>query len=423
MKLFERLSGLRLQDGPILVALFCYSLVSAAAYLFSRTAADSIFLSRVGPEQLPALHLLSAGVVGVIALGYGRLVAWMRLIPAIRYTLVTFAVCSIALGIAADRTNPPYLAVLLYLLTQIRGALGTMQFISLVAEESRHERPERIYGIVGAGATLAGVISAATIAGMTFGLHLDIENFLFLAAALDGMALLLLKRLIDQEPEGEQSAATEEQPPDDDARPGTRRFVWLLAAMLALMIAALTSVEITWKITAAETMLRDEEALAEYFGAFYGALYLLTGAAQLFMSGRAMAWLGPRKSLLILPAMLAVALGTVAGAAQYLSLLGTMTFAKGCDALRRSLHDPAMQAIYTSLGAGVRNPTLVLTTGIVKPVVEAVTAGALVFLIKWLSPGELVVPMLLLALSWLLVTGYLVRKLPSLGSGDELTEH
>lgn len=411
MKVIDRILGLKLRNSRVLILLFLFAFTNAAAYLVSRTAADSIFLSRIGPQDLPALHLLSAGCVGVVALLYGKLVQYWKLIPTIRFTLLSLGMLSVALGIAEQENNTNLsLAVTLYVLVQMRGALGTVQFIALLASQSGGQRAELVHGLVAAGATLAGVASGALITGATHH-NISIENVMFLAALFDALGILVLQ-MIPRPESPEDSSANLISLPGDQSPP--RQFdpqiVWPLAAMLVLMFAVMTSVEIVWKIVVADMLGRSEQGMARYFGLFYGLIYLLTGAAQLLATARIMAWLGPGRAFLILPAAVTLALGGAAGFARHAVVLAGMTVAKGCDIFRRSLHDPAMQAVYTGLKERPRHTTIVLMGGIVKPCVEAVTAAVLVPLVQFFTPRELTLPVLVLSVLWLAQAAYLSRR-------------
>ncbi|MEM8735940.1 MAG: hypothetical protein AAGG44_17055, partial [Planctomycetota bacterium] len=176
--------------------LFAYGFGNAATYSLARTVADSTYLAEIGSDRLAELYLLSAGVVALAAILYSAALPRLGLRRTIVGTLLLFAVATIALAISL-RISPDSLGVVTagYFLAQIRGSLGTIHFATVLNEQFGNNRPERIVGIAGAGATLAGFATGIAIGALSD--YIAVENFLFAAAFLDlvTIAPLLILRI------------------------------------------------------------------------------------------------------------------------------------------------------------------------------------------------------------------------------------
>ena len=377
--------------------MFSYGFGNAAAYVIARTVADSAFLSQIGPDRLPALYVVAAGVVALSSLLYGFLVRRLSLRHVIQLTL---------LGLAAASALVPWLMLRFpqsltvfagaYLLAQIRGSLGTIQFATLFNEQFP-DNPERVVGLVGAGATLAGIVVGSGI-GMVSEL-INLKSLMWLAAGIDLAAMLpvsALRPLPTATPVQTHSAGTALHRTDNPrlADAIRLRYVLGIASVTFLSVAVATLVEYQWKVTAATELLRDEAKLARYFGLFYGGVYLATGLLQCLATGYVLRQRSVLVGLLVFPLALLSATATALLFSAGRLLLWPMTLSKACDTLRRSMHDPSIQVLYGPLESLLRRQSIAFVAGIVKPFAEAAAAVTLLLMTTWWS---------LRAISWLVV--------------------
>ena len=106
-------------------------------------------------------------------------------------------------------------------------------------------------------------------------------------------------------------------------------------------------------------------------------------------------------TLMVLPLTLAVAsVCTLAASAQRI-VLWAITFAKGCDVLRRSLNDPGTQLLYFPMPKNVRRQAIAVVFGIVKPSSEALAAVGILAAAPFIAVRQLSYAALLLAIVWL----------------------
>jgi len=181
-----------------------------------------------------------------------------------------------------------------------------------------------------------------------------------------------------------------------------------------MSVLAATLVEYQWKVTAASELHRDEEALARYFGFFYGVVYLLTGATQLFITGRVLQRRGVLVGLLAFPSALLLATGTAWFVSAQQLLLWPLTLSKGCDTLKRSMNDPSIKVIYSPLRSSLRNQAITVVAGIVKPLAEAIAAIAIIVLTPLNSTRHLALLVIAIIVAWLFLDVRLWRQFQSL---------
>jgi AAA family ATP:ADP antiporter len=172
-----------------------------------------------------------------------------------------------------------------------------------------------------------------------------------------------------------------------------------LSTIAALIcVCSLVSAMASWQFRAtAKLFLADKDALAVFFGSFYGYTGAIALMAQVFLTPRVLRNFGIRVALLILP------LGFVAGTT-VLIVSGTLwaaTFLKGSDRIiRYSIDTAALQLLYLPVSPQIKVQvksfldTVVLRAGdglaAILILFLAGTLGFTVGQIGWISMGMLV---------------------------------
>jgi ATP/ADP translocase len=387
--------------------LFAYGFGNAAAYVIARTVADSLFLGRIGPEQLPKVYLAAAGVVALVSACYGKAVATTTVQRTILVTLLLLAGASVAIPFVVHLTpTSAFPLAIAYLLAQLRGSLGTIQYTMMLNEQFAHRQPERIVGVVGLGATLAGFF-----VGLALGADArvdDLVSLMFLVGGIDlatMIPILLLPKVA--RPKGRLAY----EPASESPRPSRRgsstgrthhsSYMLTIASVVAMGVIVSTIVEFQWKSTVALEFQRNENELAKYFGFFYGSVYLIAGTLQLFVTGSLLQRRGLLVGLLLFPGvLLAACLTTFLASAERLVLWG-VTLTKGCDSLKRSMNDPSIQVSYRPLQGRHRHRAITFVSGITKPLAEAAAALSLLAIMPFLSVQYLTVPVIVLIAVWI----------------------
>lgn len=398
--------------------LFVYGFGNAAAYVIARTEADSQFLSRIGPDGLPRIYLASAGVVALASAVYGRCVRGASVRLSVVVSLLLLSACSAALPwLLSQFPTSTIVTGLVYLLAQVRGSLGTIQFTMLLNEQFAHRQPERVVGYVGVGATLAGFSVGLALGQLT---QLSgLTGLLYVVALIDLLTILPVRLLppghrVERDGPDEFfwfTPADGDQPTLAEAKRSA--FVMRIAAMVAACVLAATLVEYQWKVAASDHFHRDEQALAGYFGRFYGCIYLITGLMQFFLTGLVLKHRGVLFGLLLFPVALLLASGGVLIAGTATAIIWPLTLAKGCDTLKRSMNDPSIHLLYSPLPATLRHQAITFVAGIVKPLTEAAAASLLILMAPVMSIRMLSIPVAGLIVIWILLNISVWRRFRS----------
>ena len=78
-----------------------------------------------------------------------------------------------------------------------------------------------------------------------------------------------------------------------------------------------------------------------------------------------------------------------------------MTLAKGCDALKRGVHDPSVHILYSPLPSELRHQVVTFVAGMVKPLSEALASVILIVAADALTRQDLSLAVTPLAVCWL----------------------
>mgnify|MGYP002623462440 CR=1 FL=1 len=277
-----------------------YGFGNGAAYVTFRAVADSLFLSHIGTSRLPLMYMISASAV-ILASGiHARAARMFRLHDVVFAGLAALAIASFTLPkLSLLWPNSLVVFGIIYVASEIRGALGTIHFATLINESFEDDEPHAFVGWIGLGTTLSAMCMGLVIALLVD--WVQSENLLYLAAVLDvaTMAMVVLAR------RGEKSHRRRTFYRQKSNRRGIKRmttgmkrvarshYVLGVVGLVVLTVAVSTLVEFQWKVTAAGVLHRDEHDLTAYFGYYYAGLYLLTGLLQVFLTGRLLQRFGP----------------------------------------------------------------------------------------------------------------------------------
>ncbi len=406
--------------------LFLFSFGMTGAYVGARSDADAVFLSRIGIERLPAMILVSASGVAIVTALYARILARLSLRRVIFTTHLLLAMVTLALAFMLktdDRTIG--IPAALYLLAELRGALGSIQFATLLNELFRSEAPARVSGVASSGSTLAGVVLGAATGWVAS--RFGAISVLYMIVVMDALAGFVALRcryrdLASGKPPATPSEHTISGKTLDDDEILTPAQILkqvplarYLAGLVILKTIVVLLIEFEWKSTAS-AYYSSEDDLASFFGMFYASTAMLTGCLQLFGTSRVLTRLGIQAGLAAFPGSLTVVLSAVFLAVKPTAMFWCLTVARGCDVLRRGLTDTALNILYWPLGPTMRRQVIALNGGWVKPLTEALSAILLIPLTATLSGRGLAFTISGICIVWLI---FIYRGRVTTGSSDE----
>ncbi len=405
--LLAKLFALPVNQQLRVAALFVYAFGMTGAYICCRTVADTLFLNRLGFDRLPAMILVSATLIAICAAIYGDLVARISAFTRIVFTThALFALLTLVLFQSLQSKTSLILLTSLYVLAELRGAIGSIQFATLLNELFDKQSPKSAAGIAGVGSTVAGVVCGAGVAQIAF--SMGVMPIVWLAIALDLIACLgaiLCRLAYKSEVKGELI----HKPTISGKRP--QNFSWIvlirnpltrfIAMLVCLNTALVILIQYQWKAVASETFASEKE-LAIYFGEFYAVIYLITGLLQLLVTGRILKKFHVVAALSIFPLSLLLISGSMAVVSTG-SIFWVLTMARGCDCLRRSITDPTLSLIYNQFLKAKRRQVIAMIGGWFKPITESITAMSLIFLAPILTVPQISAVIVVIALVWIVL--------------------
>jgi ATP/ADP translocase len=413
------------QRGAALALVYIF--LAASACVVGRTAADTLFLARIGSDALAWMVFGSAVVVGITALIYARLAQRVSLRVLVAVTHGSLAASAVALRwLLPTHDHDIYVIAPIYILSEIQGAMSAILFATVLNEVFGRAGARGVFGVAGIGSTLAGVVFGTLMAFEAHQLHA--ANLLYVMAALQ---VLTLACVVTLRPARAHALAGDHAPaealsssaPKTEFRPeqpavgkgAARKLVprayekWLVVLAL-VQFPAILLVGYQWKVTVDATYHLSEDAMAAYFGGYYAIVNTVTLVFQIGLAGRLLKRLDPLPALVVFPAALLLAATTILLTSGGRVLLWAATVSKGSEVLRRSFGDPASQLLYQPLPQATRRRVIAKIGGGVKPIAEAVGALALVNVAYLADARDLSYLIAVLAALWM-VASHRCRRL------------
>lgn len=336
-------------------------LVLTSGHTFLETARDALFLTRLPSGHLPWMYL----AIAALALGAARL----RLPAnkgAISGTTVLGALITGGLWLYGRSVHwdRPWLLYVLYVWSGVFASLVAVQIWTLLGRAHTMTQAKRLYGFIGAGAVLGGVVGAfgarAALAFVPGGRLVLVAAAFFLVSSVP----LLLVRI----PDAPTSAPAA---PESVASPGslTTNATLLASDIFArriLLIAFTATVAVTladflFKARLAEAY-HDTSALASLLSTFYAVTNTAALVAQLLVGPWIFRAFGVQRALFFMPLLL---LGAAGGVLLTGGALLSAFLLKGFDGtLRYSVHKTSMELLLVPVPDGKRER--------VKPIIELV---------------------------------------------------
>ena len=307
-----------------------FSIVSAT--ITGASVRDAVFLTQFDKSYLPVMFITIAVVMaGVIAL-YKKLTAGQDQIFVIS---ISGALFSVSLFLLQSNLSGLFIPVL-YIWMEVVTILSIFQFWILAGEIFNARQAKRIFTLLGAGGSFAGMGAGFGIKPFvsTFGS----ENLLFLTIFFIGISVVMAQMLrpfrMSRKPKKVNSKPV--------AKSKTEFEPYLKSIALLIGLAAFVSkiIDYQFKMMAADAFPNQNDLVS-----FFGTYYMSTGAAtlimQFFVTGFILTRFGILAGLLVLPIFLAI------GSSGFLAIgtLSAVFIAKFSDQVFKFSTNNAVQEI------------------------------------------------------------------------------
>lgn len=391
--------------------LLVYSTLLAASYIFSRTVGDSLFLARVGNENLALVFVVSGLTTAMLASTWYAITHTWSLKISQRVSGSVFALLTFgAWWYLPVWHHSMWLLGGIYLLAEVKGCLNAINVISAMSDILGSHSRRRAWARVGLGVPLAGLVVGSLI-GIEAEI-VDLRTWLLVSACLDLIVAFPLAPTVRlRVPPVLTTKSTHRSGSESRGLQKTyactRQFQFWIAILIACKVMVLTLVAFEWKSTVNAYYEGNEQKLTRYFGVFYAATGGVTLVLQAFLTGRLLRSRVIAFPILVMPtAFLLLNFLFVVGSG-ILFLFVIMTCARSVETWRRSVHDTTINLLYTKIERSKRRRAIAINSAIVKPLAE-VFASTVLFIGSVVAHKSLI---LVSTAVWLFATISLLRLL------------
>ncbi len=350
----ERLLRLQRGDLPRGLLLFAYLFLVICAYLMGQVARDALFLGRFDASLLPFADMSLFLMVGVVVALYVRAGRRLSLDRLVSGSLFVFGAVGLVFAVLAHGSPPAWLFPAVYIWVGVLGVLAPAQVWTLANYVLTSREARRLFGFVGAGATLGATVGGFLSSALAR--RFGAESLLVVMSGLLLLATLLVSALWQRRPVALRHAAGEAS--DRVGLRASLRLVLGSAHLRAIIVIVVLSSFVTavasWQLKAiAQQALVDKNAMAAFFGTFNAWVGVLCVATQFLLTASVLRRLGLGPVLFLLP------LGLLTGSAGLLAFatLVAAILLKGVDkVLRYSIDRPAMELLYLPVPTALKLP-------------------------------------------------------------------
>lgn len=399
--LLRTFTGVERDEVVPVLLMALYGFLGMTSYYLLKAPRNSIFVDRVGADNLAYVYMLTAVFVTLVVLVYSRYVDRIGERSLLLGTFAVLAGGSTLFWWVLLNDTSFWSSGAFYLWTKLYPLLLVSQFwlVGNLVFTTRQAR--RLFGAIGVGLILGGI--AGSGAAGTLAPILGTEALALVSAGVVVICASICVALFPRmRRRGDASGRLLEELSGDAVRILFRSgHLRSIAAILALTILVGTLLD--WQLNrAVELTIQDEDAMTRFWGLFYMVLNVASVTIQVFFTGLVLRRWGVGVAILTLPVGLLIATVGVLAA----PVLAAVAVAKGAEgALRYSLDQSTREVLYL--------PVPTETKYKVKPLIDLAVyrggtgLGGVVILVavKWMGLGirEVAAIALLMIVAWILM--------------------
>ncbi|MBX3218400.1 MAG: hypothetical protein KF850_40720 [Labilithrix sp.] len=354
--MLRRVVDLRTGEHRNTLAAFGALLALTSGHTLLETARDALFLARVPASRLPWVYL----IVVALALTISRIRSMDRR-GAIVVALLGGAGVTAGFWFLTSERGDSRVLFALYVWSALFVSWVTTQFWTMLSRVHTMTQAKRLYGFIGAGAVLGGVLGAfaarAALAFIPPRAILLTSSALFVVAAVP----VVVMRAPPRSPSDPAATATESARPMSTGASLLWKTVFARRVFAIVLVAtiAVTLADFVFKARLAATYT-DSRDLAARLSTFYAVTNSVALVAQIVVGPWVFRTIGVQRALFLFPSLLLGAAGALVASGG--GLLSAVVL-KGFDAsLRYSIHKTSVELLLVPVPDGTRER--------VKPVIE-----------------------------------------------------
>ncbi len=388
----------------IVIRLFFYCLMTGASYTLSKTAADSLFLSRIGSDSLPAAFLFAGVTTAILA------TLWLTLFKRFKIEKFLGTTCLVtsALFLTAWWMLPSFhhsfkFLSIVYIMAEVKGCLYAISVVSAMNEMMGSNSSRKSWAIV-----LLGFPISSILIGVLVGIESvawGASTWLLVAGIIDFLAGI---STIGISKHALPSTSTRQDFSEQIAQATLplanyaikTNFANWFSILVAAKVIVLTIIAFKWRVSVSAFFEANEGNMATFFGYFYAVSGIATLFIQYSVTGRLLSKKRVTATILVLPSALLFLnlLFIVSMGVTFLFVVSTIS--KSMDIWRRSTDSTAVHLLYTNIERKRRRGLIGRNHALVKPIAEIAASIVLLPAMLALENGILI----LATLIWLYAT-------------------
>ncbi len=418
-----------IREGELKVTLLLLAniYIILLTYYFLKPARDSLFLVKLGAEQLPYVFILTALIIVPITTLYSKASRSLKLKWLINNTLIILIIS--LFGLRFLMTFPyDWIPYIFYAWVSIFGALVTSQFWLLANHVYTATQAKRLFALLGLGGIFGAWSGGEATNLMIQLLDVSTENLLIFCAGFMLISIYLTTVIcnVKKKEIEEQSRLSKNRSLRKESLFQTvltiknSRHLLLIVGILSITMVVASLVDFQFKAVSTEsftdvtTGLVDKAGLTAFLGTFYGRLSLVSIILQLVIANKILKVMGVGSIILFLP--IGLLLGSVAMFA-YVSLLSAVLLRGADGAIKNSLDKTGRELLFLPIPPELKKRTKVFIDMFVDRLSRGMAGALLLLLINIfnyeLNPSYAISMMSLvviaLILIWIVFT-FLMRK-------------
>ncbi len=348
---------LRRGEGAPVAFSFAYIAVVVASFLLAKPIRNGLFLQHYGPYALVYVYAAVPAALAIFVPATGWLAARIGQRAMIVASLWFFAANVVLFWLLFRFADFWILPAVFYVWVNCFGVIAPVQAWSFVSSLFDTRQAKRLFGLVGAGASLGGM-AGGLLGQQLVGPVGGAVNLLLVLAALIGTAAVIVTTAIRRMPRrtARLGRLTLDLPPAA-ASPhvpfgASMRTIWrspylrLIAAIVFLVAIATQWIGFQFSVAADARFAGDADRLTRFFSGFNVLLGSIAFALQLFVTGPLLRRYGMTLAILLLPIALVCGTGLILIAPMLWPVLITAGLDQG---LRFSVDKASYELLYLPL--------------------------------------------------------------------------
>ena len=306
-RLLSSVVDIRKGEGALVTFMFSYYYLILITYYFLKPVRDSLFLVRLGPEQLPLVFILIALIVAPVTTLYSRSSRSFSLTQVMNVTLAVL-IGNLLLLRWLIQLDQAWVYFVLYVWVSIYAVLGTTQFWLLANTLFDPAQAKRVFWFLNLGGILGAMTGGEVTSLIIRHLGVQTENLLYVCMGLLGCCLLILNAIAmlrNKEEVVAKPRVSQEDPGSETfgAMVGTIRQSKQLTYMVGILSIGMilaTFVDFQFKTVSVEAF-PEKEDLTAFLGTFYSRLSVVSLVIQSFFTYRILRMFGVGGAIGFLP--------------------------------------------------------------------------------------------------------------------------